>query len=117
MTKRRLLQETTQIRSAHGASGERLDETEHVSNLMLSRSIYIYHDWHIRVPIRIARHLQSDTYAAVKIVPFSRFSRSPYLEVSSDTLSDLEHELAMMKLICHPNILALYDVWESQRET
>jgi serine/threonine protein kinase len=56
-------------------------------------------------------------YAAVKIVPFSRFSPSPRLAASNDTLSDLERELAVMKLISHPNILALYDVWENQRET
>ena len=55
----------------------------------------------------------------MKIVPLSRFSPSPYLATttSDNTLNDLEHELALMKLIFHPNILALYDVWESQRET
>jgi hypothetical protein len=29
---------------------------------------------------------------------------------------ELEHELAMMKVLSHPYMISLYDVWESNRE-
>lgn len=73
------------------------------------------------VRVRIVQHVETRVYAAVKIVPRPRKSQSPRTiygtpVVSEEDLRDLEREIATMKLVTHPNLLALYDVWESKRE-
>jgi len=35
---------------------------------------------------------------------------------SAKVLLSLEREIVVMKLIDHPNVLSLYDVWETHRE-
>lgn len=65
--------------------------------------------------------METKVFAAVKIIPRPRKSLSPKTiydtpAVSESDLQDLEREIATMKLVSHPNLLALYDVWESKRE-
>ena len=71
--------------------------------------------------VRIARHTKTKQYAAVKIVSKnalvnSRMSLSSLAEDHERILQGIEREIVIMKLIEHPNIMRLYDVWETSTE-
>lgn len=71
--------------------------------------------------VRIARHAKTGEYAAVKIVSkhalvSSRMSMSNIGEEEDKILLAIEREIVIMKLIDHPNVLSLYDVWETKNE-
>jgi serine/threonine protein kinase len=68
--------------------------------------------------VKIAKHASTDQYAAVKIVPkglimSSRLSMSEAGTKAEKLLLGIEREIVIMKLIDHPNVLSLYDVWET----
>ena len=83
--------------------------------------------------VRVVRHRYKDQYGAVKIITRSvaestraqslanliestkmspGFSASGYKPIPYG----LEREIAVMKLLEHPNIVQLYDVWENRNE-
>jgi serine/threonine-protein kinase HSL1, negative regulator of Swe1 kinase len=71
--------------------------------------------------VKIARHTRTGEYAAVKIVSkqaliTSRMSMTGISEQADKILLSIEREIVLMKLIDHPNILSLYDVWETSTE-
>jgi serine/threonine-protein kinase HSL1, negative regulator of Swe1 kinase len=71
--------------------------------------------------VRIARHTKTKQYAAVKIVSKtvlvnSRISLDCVEQDTERILLGIEREIVIMKLIEHPNILRLYDVWETSSE-
>lgn len=71
--------------------------------------------------MRIARHSKTGQYAAVKIVSKtalvnSRRSLQGLDEHADRILLGIEREIVIMKLIDHPNIMRLYDVWETSTE-
>jgi serine/threonine protein kinase len=71
--------------------------------------------------VKIARHISTGEYAAVKIVSkqaliTSRMSMSGMTEQADKILLSIEREIVLMKLIDHPNVLSLYDVWETSNE-
>ncbi|KAI0642172.1 kinase-like domain-containing protein [Trametes meyenii] len=71
--------------------------------------------------VRLARHSKTGQYAAVKIVSKtallnSRMSLSSLGEEAERILHSIEREIVIMKLIDHPNIMRLYDVWETSTE-
>ena len=71
--------------------------------------------------VRIARHTKTKQYAAVKIVSknalvSSRMSLNSLAEDHERILQGIEREIVIMKLIEHPNIMRLYDVWETSTE-
>ncbi|KAI0629301.1 Pkinase-domain-containing protein [Trametes polyzona] len=71
--------------------------------------------------VRLARHTKTGQYAAVKIVSKtallnSRMSLCSLGEEAERILHSIEREIVIMKLIDHPNILRLYDVWETSTE-
>ena len=71
--------------------------------------------------VRIARHSKTGQYAAVKIVSktnlmTSRMSLRSLGDDAERVLLSIEREIVVMKLIEHPNIMRLYDVWETSSE-
>jgi serine/threonine-protein kinase HSL1 (negative regulator of Swe1 kinase) len=71
--------------------------------------------------VRIARNVKTSQLAAVKIVNKidllkSRVSLKNIPAHSEQVLLSIEREIVVMKLIEHPNIIQLYDVWETSTE-
>jgi serine/threonine-protein kinase HSL1 (negative regulator of Swe1 kinase) len=71
--------------------------------------------------VKIAKHSITGKYAAIKIVPKglilnSRMSMSEAGARADKVLLGIEREIVIMKLIDHPNVLNLYDVWETSGE-
>ncbi|KAM0787411.1 hypothetical protein ACM66B_003494 [Microbotryomycetes sp. NB124-2] len=63
--------------------------------------------------VKIARHTVTRQYAAVKIVPKPRPQASSSVSKTDKMLLGIEREIVIMKLIEHPNVLRLLDVWET----
>jgi serine/threonine-protein kinase HSL1 (negative regulator of Swe1 kinase) len=76
--------------------------------------------------VRLAKNVNTGQLAAVKIVPKSLTpaarkkddGKNKAPEKTGDTgLSySIEREVVIMKLIEHPNVMSLYDVWENRGE-
>ncbi|KAL0953632.1 hypothetical protein HGRIS_004837 [Hohenbuehelia grisea] len=67
--------------------------------------------------VRIARHAKTGQYAAIKIVSKAGFSSLQGIdERPGQERLAIEREIVVMKLIDHPNIMKLYDVWETSTE-
>lgn len=80
--------------------------------------------------VRLAKHIQTGKLAAIKIIPKTFIDDS----IGNDSVNNrgkqkkkqkfdenglpygIEREIIIMKLISHPNIMALYDVWENKDE-
>ncbi|KAJ8521581.1 hypothetical protein ONZ45_g1760 [Pleurotus djamor] len=70
--------------------------------------------------VRIARHSKTGQYAAVKIVSKVSLTSCTSLhnlaEQTGQSQLAIEREIVVMKLIDHPNIMKLYDVWETSTD-
>lgn len=74
--------------------------------------------------VRLAKNIDTGKLAAVKIVPKSNFKKlenPKYRRLASPDGKDhlpygIEREIIIMKLIAHPNIMGLYDVWENKND-
>ncbi|KAG5520087.1 hypothetical protein PMAC_001163 [Pneumocystis sp. 'macacae'] len=70
--------------------------------------------------VRLAKHSVTGQLAAVKIVPKNQPAESSALckdkGGASGFLHGIEREVVIMKLIDHPNVMRLYDVWENKNE-
>jgi serine/threonine-protein kinase HSL1, negative regulator of Swe1 kinase len=71
--------------------------------------------------VKLARHVKTHQYAAIKIVSKtalinSRISVRDVPAHAEKVLLSIEREIVIMKLIDHPNVLSLYDVWETASE-
>jgi serine/threonine protein kinase len=71
--------------------------------------------------VKIARHSNSGKLAAVKIIPkrnpsHMRPSENNAQEDEERLARSIEREIVIMKLIDHPHILKLYDVWETSNQ-
>ncbi|TNY18078.1 kinase-like domain-containing protein [Rhodotorula diobovata] len=64
--------------------------------------------------VKLAKHAVTGQYAAVKIVPKPRSRQNQ--EKAVKALLGIEREIVIMKLIDHPNVLRLFDVWETGSE-
>ncbi|KAH7906608.1 kinase-like domain-containing protein [Hygrophoropsis aurantiaca] len=71
--------------------------------------------------VRIAKHRRTGELAAVKILPLqpimnSRASLATQQAKSEKQRLGIDREIIMMKLMNHPNILRIYDVFEGDKE-
>ncbi|EGW32252.1 uncharacterized protein SPAPADRAFT_50820 [Spathaspora passalidarum NRRL Y-27907] len=73
--------------------------------------------------VRLAKNINTGKLAAVKIVPKSNFKKleNPKYKRNQDDQDSglpygIEREIIIMKLISHPNIMGLYDVWENKND-
>ncbi|KAG0696588.1 kinase-like domain-containing protein [Suillus ampliporus] len=71
--------------------------------------------------VRIAKHRRTGQLAAVKILPLqpvvnSRASLATQQAKSEKQRLGIDREIIMMKLMNHPNILHIYDVFEGEKE-
>ncbi|KAA8898167.1 hypothetical protein DIURU_005022 [Diutina rugosa] len=69
--------------------------------------------------VRLAKHVHNGRLAAVKIVPKANFKKleNPKYKRHADRLPyGIEREIIIMKLISHPHIMGLYDVWENRND-
>lgn len=71
--------------------------------------------------VKIAKHRLTGQLAAVKILPIqplfdSRTSLTTKLAKSDKQRLGIDREIAMMKLMNHPNIMRIYDVYEGEKE-
>ncbi|SCZ93314.1 BZ3500_MvSof-1268-A1-R1_Chr6-2g08603 [Microbotryum saponariae] len=62
--------------------------------------------------VKIAKHKETHQYAAIKIVPKPR-AAAKSASKADKMLLGIEREIVIMKLIEHPNVLRLMDVWET----
>lgn len=62
--------------------------------------------------VKIARHRSTGMLAAVKILPYNLLISSSKKVEKHRT--SVEREIVLMKLMEHPNIMRLYDVWEGK---
>lgn len=71
--------------------------------------------------VRLAKNVHTGKLAAVKIVPKLNFKKieNPKYRKNDDSSHlpyGIEREIIIMKLISHPNIMGLYDVWENKTD-
>ncbi|CDK24791.1 unnamed protein product [Kuraishia capsulata CBS 1993] len=71
--------------------------------------------------VRLAKHTQTGQLSAVKIVPKSVISNGNNSKQNTERDSNglaygIEREIIIMKLISHPHVMGLYDVWENKGE-
>jgi serine/threonine protein kinase len=64
--------------------------------------------------VKIAQHRMTGKLAAVKILPFGIISHGVSPDKAAKHRLCVEREIIMMKLMEHPNIMRLYDVWEGR---
>lgn len=71
--------------------------------------------------VKIARHRRTGQLAAIKILPLdfvfgSRTSLNTRLAKAEKQRLGIDREIIMMKLMNHPNIMRIYDVYEGDKE-
>lgn len=67
--------------------------------------------------VRLAKHTETGRLAAIKIVGKGKHEKPPHEGQIGDSLTaSLEREVVIMKLIDHPNVMRLLDVWENSSE-
>ena len=71
--------------------------------------------------VKIAQHIETKQHAAIKIVSkqaliTSRMSINHAGEQQEKIMLGIEREIVLMKLIDHPNVLSLYDVYETSND-
>ena len=71
--------------------------------------------------VKIAQHIETKQRAAIKIVSkhaliTSRMSITHAGEQQEKIMLGIEREIVLMKLIDHPNVLSLYDVYETSSD-
>lgn len=66
--------------------------------------------------VRLAKHVETGQLAAVKIVGKGSNDGDVGNNLERSLPPGLEREVVIMKLICHPNVIGLWDVWENTGE-
>ncbi|KAG5353804.1 hypothetical protein C0989_001921 [Termitomyces sp. Mn162] len=83
-------------------------------------SVYGLQTMNLSGRVKIARHSENGQYAAIKIISKltlnSRVSINRMADATDHTQLAIEREIVVMKLLDHPNVMRLYDVWETSTE-
>ncbi|KAL1747950.1 Pkinase-domain-containing protein [Schizophyllum fasciatum] len=66
--------------------------------------------------VRIARHSKTGQYAAIKIISKTIDPTNNIADTADRHKLSIEREVVVMKLTDHPNVLRLYDVWETSTD-
>jgi serine/threonine-protein kinase HSL1 (negative regulator of Swe1 kinase) len=66
--------------------------------------------------VKLGTHVDTNHRVAIKILPKSMLQKKDKKGDPDSLMKKLEREIAIMKLIQHPSIMALYDVYESSDE-
>lgn len=66
--------------------------------------------------VRLARHKRTRKLAAVKIVPKIHIGGGRVDPKAERVMQSIRREMVVMKLIHHPHIMDMYDVFEDQDE-
>ncbi|KAF7794777.1 hypothetical protein EIP86_005915 [Pleurotus ostreatoroseus] len=71
--------------------------------------------------VKVARHRRTGQLAAVKILPLQPFAASRATDAASQAKSEkqrlgVDREITMMKLMDHPNVMRIFDVYEGEKE-
>ena len=69
--------------------------------------------------VKVARHRRTGQLAAVKILPLQPFVSNRNAQAQAKTEKQrmgIDREITMMKLMNHPNIMRIYDVYEGEKE-
>lgn len=71
--------------------------------------------------VKVARHCETGQMAAVKILPLeavlsSRHSLHTQASKAEKHRNGIDKEIVMMKLMDHPNVVRIYDVFEGERD-
>ncbi|KAJ8517950.1 hypothetical protein ONZ45_g4927 [Pleurotus djamor] len=71
--------------------------------------------------VKLAKHVSTGQLAAVKILPIAPLRNSRHSMATAQAKQDkqrlgIDREITMMKLMDHPNIMRIYDVYEGERE-
>jgi serine/threonine protein kinase len=64
--------------------------------------------------VKLGTHLETGLKVAIKIISRDKLSNDE--EKKEAMNKKLEREITIMKLIQHPNVLQLYDVYETEKE-
>ncbi|KAG6812749.1 hypothetical protein H0H92_000795 [Tricholoma furcatifolium] len=70
--------------------------------------------------VKVARHSLTGQYAAIKIISKAALNSQVSINRMADETEHaqlaIEREIVVMKLLDHPNVMRLYDVWETSTE-
>lgn len=66
--------------------------------------------------VRLARHKRTRKLAAIKIIPKVHIGAGRVDPKAERVMQSIRREMVVMKLIHHPNIMDMYDVYEDQDE-
>lgn len=73
--------------------------------------------------VKLGTHIESNNHVAIKIIPKDSLSQEksengkPLTPAKRAALNKkIEREITIMKLIQHPNVMQLYDVYETEKE-
>ncbi|KAF9518987.1 hypothetical protein BS47DRAFT_119079 [Hydnum rufescens UP504] len=66
--------------------------------------------------VRLGRHKRTGKLAAIKIVPKLHIGNSRMDRKSEKVMQSIRREMVVMKLIHHPHIMDMYDVYEDDNE-
>ena len=99
---------------ANGDWGERLEKGAQVGSLpgLFIATLHVL----LSGRVKVARHSITKKLAAVKIIPKRNPAHAQSTDDEDRLARSIEREIVIMKLIDHPHVLKLYDVWETSSQ-
>ena len=66
--------------------------------------------------VKMGIHMDTGKRVAIKIIPKVMIDPASKTAPNPDSNKKLEREITIMKLLKHPNVMELYDVYETNKE-